>query len=146
MVKYFQSRKARTEKFQQIVENRIANSESELENLLTERQKVIREALEKEKDIERRIVVDQSYMEFLESKLENYTGRRNRYQSVVDYFIILESRTKRETTKARYRSLINRYQTFVDYYNSKIYFIELEMEELFGRDAVRSLNKLKTED
>merc|ERR1712066_1212432 len=93
MVKYFKSRKARIEKFQQIVENRIANLESELENLLTERQKVIREALEKEKDIERRIIVDQNYMEFLESKLENYTGRRNRYQSVVDYFIILESRT-----------------------------------------------------
>merc|ERR1712138_239357 len=42
MVKYFKQRKARTEKFQQKVENRIANSESELENLLTERQKVIR--------------------------------------------------------------------------------------------------------
>merc|ERR1719396_136684 len=101
MVNYFQSRKKRAEEFQQKIENRIANSESELENLLTERQKEIREISEKEKEIERGIIVDQNYMEFLESKLENYTGRRNRYQSVVDYFVILESRTRRERTKAR---------------------------------------------
>jgi len=145
-VKYFEKHKKRAEQFEQIIENRVANLESELENLLTERQKIIRKVTEKEKETERKIIIDQNYMEFLESKLENYTGRRNRYQNIINYFIRLEARTKSQNAKKRYRSLIDRYQTFVNYYNSKIYFIELEMEELFGSGAVRSLEKLKNED
>merc|ERR1712226_1372731 len=132
----------RSEYIQKFI-NRIANFENELETLLSERQKELREQHEEENNINRKIVLDEKHMELLESEQQKFNQKRDRIENIIVNLKSKEQMVRSEKFKEKIRQKIEKYEHMYEHKDRLLEMIEIEMEDLFGVGFVKSLEKLE---